>query len=92
MFLQPTSAEFNNYKIHSELWFPSYYAPLTVNILIKEEFIPRKKCTIIRNSKKESEFMESFTKKFGNIDMMFIADKATLESILQEYADIADTT
>ena len=82
MFLQPTSAEFNNYKIHPELWFPSDHTLLTVNILIKKEFILKRKCTIIRNSEEKFKFMEGFTRRFGNIDIMFIADKATLESIL----------
>jgi len=38
-FLWSNSAKLNNYEIHPELQFLSDYAPLTVNIIIKEEFI-----------------------------------------------------
>ena len=37
--LWSNSAEVNNYEIYPELWFPSDYTPLIVNIIIEEEFI-----------------------------------------------------
>jgi len=62
-----------------------------VNIIIEEEFILKKKCTIIKNSKEESEFMKDFIRKFESIDTTFITDKTSLESIVQKYADIVET-
>ena len=82
--------ELSNYKIYLELWFPSDYAPLTINIIIKKEFILKKKHTIIQNSKEK--FIEDFIRKFGSINITFIVDKTSLESIVQKYADIAEMT
>ena len=82
----------NNYEIHPEHWFLLDHTPLTINIIIKEKFISRRKHIIIKNSKEESEFMEDFTKRFGSIDIIFITDKTALKSIVQKYANIAEAT
>jgi len=81
MFLWPNSVELNNYEIYLEFWFLSDHTSLTINIIIKEEFIPRRKHTIIKNSKEKFKFIKDFTRRFGSIDTTFIADKTTLESI-----------
>jgi len=78
MFLWLTSAEFNNHEIYPKLWFSSDYTLLTINIIIKKEFILRRKHTIIKNSKEKSEFIEDLTRRFRNIGMMLITDKAYL--------------
>jgi len=56
-----------------------------MNIIIKKEFISKKKYTIVKNSKEESEFMENFIRKFKSLDTVNITDKLSLESIVQEY-------
>ena len=81
MFLWLNSAEFNNHEIYPELWFSSDHTLLTINVIIKKEFILRRKHTIIKNSKEESEFIEDFTRRFRNIGMMFITDKAYFKSM-----------
>jgi len=63
-----------------------------MNIIIKEEFIPKKKCTIVKNSKEESEFVDDFIRKFGSFNTVNITNKLSLKSIVQEYADIAELT
>ena len=92
LFLQLNFIELNNHEVYLELWFLSDHAPLTVNIIIKEEFIPKKKYTIIKNSKEELDFMKDFIRKFGSINTMIITNKTSLESIVQEYADIVGLT
>jgi len=63
-----------------------------VNIIIKEEFIPKKKYTIIKNSEDKSEFVKDFIRKIGSFDTVNITNKLSLKSIVQEYADIAEST
>ena len=63
-FLQSNLVELNSHKIHPELQFSLDHTPLTVNIIIKEEFIQHKRHTIIKNSKKESKFINDFIRNF----------------------------
>jgi len=72
MFLQTDVAEFNNYQIASDLWSPSDYAPLSVYIIIKKEAIQDRKQTIVRNSKKEKEFINKLRNKIIYINTMNI--------------------
>jgi len=76
----------------TDLCFPLDHIPLTVNIVIKEEFIPEKKWTIVKNSEDYPEFVKDFIKKFGSIDTVNVSDKPTLESIVQSYADIVESS
>ena len=91
-FLQSNSLELNNHKIHPELWFPSDHALLTINIIIEEEFIQNKRCTIIKNSEEKFEFVNNFMRRFRNINIANIVDKNSLESIVQEYVNISELT
>ena len=84
--------ELNNYEIYLELWFPSDHAPLTIDIIIEEEFILKKKCTIVKNSEEEFKFVKDFIRKFRSIDTVNITDETSLKSIVQEYADIVEST
>ena len=63
-----------------------------VNIVIKEEFIPEKKQTIVKNSKYKAEFVKDFIGKFGSINTVNISNKLTLESIIQSYANITKSS
>jgi len=62
-----------------------------MNIIIKKEFISKKKYTIVKNSKEESEFMKNFIRKSRNLDIVNITNKLSLESIVQEYTDITES-
>ena len=48
--------EIDNDSINLEIQYPSDHIPLTVNIVLIEEFIQDKQYTIIKNSKKEEKF------------------------------------
>jgi len=91
-FLQSNSAELNSHKIYSELQFSLDHTSLTVDIIIEKEFIQHKRCTIIKNSKKESKFIDDFIRNFQNIDIGNIITKGSFESIVQEYASILEST
>jgi len=90
--LQSNSTELNNHKIHSELQFPSDYIPLTVDIIIEEEFIQDKRHTIIKNSEDKFKFVNNFIIKFKNINTTNIFDKNSLKCKVQEYTNISELT
>jgi len=92
LFLWSNSVELKNYEIHPEHCFLSDHAPLTMNIIIKKEIIPKKKHTIIKNSEEESEFVKNFIRKFRSINIVNITNKLSLESIVQEYTNITEST
>ena len=81
-FLWSNSIELNNYKIHLELCFPSDHTPLTIDIVIDEEFIQVKRYTIIKSSEEETKFMFDLIKGFRNINTSNISDKDSLEHII----------
>jgi len=58
VFLCSYIEKFNNYSISPELYGLSDHALLSVYIIIEEEFIQKKKFTIIKSSKEEKEFMK----------------------------------
>ena len=91
IFLWPNSIEINNYHILSDQWFPSNNTPLIINIHILEEFVCNKQQTIIKNNKKEKEFILDIIKEISNINMSSIPNKNTLEAIVQEYSKIAES-
>jgi len=51
-----------------------------MNIIIEEEFIPKKKHTIVKNNEEESEFVEDFIRRFRSFDIVNITDKLSLKS------------
>jgi len=81
-FLYSDSTELNSHKIHPDLHFLLDYTPLTVNIVIKEEFIPVKKQTLVKNNKDKAEFVKDFIRKFSSIDTAKISNKLTLKRIV----------
>ena len=82
LFLHSNLVELNNYKIHPELWFSSDHTPLTVNIIIKKEFIQQKRHTIIKNNEDKSNFIDNFIKTFQNIDIRNIITIEFFKSIV----------
>jgi len=56
--------------------------------LFAEEIIQDKCHTIIKNSKKEENFISNLIKAIGDINTITILDKDSLELIIQEYIRI----
>jgi len=90
MFLHTNVEEFNNHSILPNLWGPSGHAPLLVYIIIEEEFIQEKKLTIIKNSKKEEEFINDLKNMVSYIEMSNIYNHEGLEEMTQEFTSIAE--
>ena len=61
-----------------------------VDISIMEEFIQKKRYTIIRNSKKEINFISELTNTIENINTSSIPDKESLETTVQNYTRISE--
>ena len=89
-FLQSSSAKLNNHNIFPELHFSSDHTSLTIDIIIKKEFIQNKRYSIVKNSKKEVKFMSELIKGFKNINTSNILDKNSLECIVQEYTVLSE--
>jgi len=87
--VQQVLTQYSN-NILSELWYPSNYALLTIDISITEELIQNKCQTIIRNSKEEENFIADFIKAIRNINTTTILDKDALENTVQEYTGISE--
>jgi len=63
------------------------HAPLTISITIIEEHIQTRKCTLVKNSKEEEEFIEELTKVIARLNTENISDKEMLEQTLQIFAN-----
>ena len=87
MFLRLTSEEFNHHSIHTDQRFLLDHVPLTVRILIFEENIQTRKCTIAKNSKKENNFVKKVIVLIKELNTIYIHNKENLESIVQEFAN-----
>ena len=77
--LYPNSLELNSYMIHPEWRLLLDYAPFTVNIVIIEEHIQTKKCTIIKNNKEERNFIIKLIKIIKCLNIEQISSKEILE-------------
>ena len=90
MFLRPNFSEFNNHTIYLDLWHPSDYTSLTVDIFISEEFIHNKYHTIIKNSKKKDKFTSKLINTIKNINTSQLDNKNSLKLIVQKFAKYPD--
>ena len=88
MFLWANVEEFNNHMISLNLWESSDHTSLSVCIIIKKEFIQDKKLAIVKNSKKEKEFVNDLKNRISCIDMSNIHNHDMLEDVTQEFASI----
>jgi len=82
IFLWADSLEINNHSILPDLCSPFDYSHLTVNIIIKEEFIQDKWRTIIKNSKEKEKFINDLKGAISNIDMFNISNIELLEKAI----------
>jgi len=65
----------------------SDHTPLTVNIMIIEEHIQTRKCTLVKNSKKEEKFIAELINVIVELNTENISDKEMLEQILQIFTN-----
>ena len=86
MFLRPNFSELDNHSIFPDLWYPSDYTPLVVDIQILEEFVPDIRHTIIKDSEEEKKFTSDVIKNFKKINTLYLSSKELLEIIVQELA------
>ena len=87
MFLKQDLLEFNNHMIHPDWRLLSDHTPLTVNIMIIEEHIQTRKCTLVKNSKKEEKFIAELINVIVELNTENISDKEMLEQILQIFTN-----
>ena len=87
MSLRQDLLEFDNHIIHLDQKFSLDHAPLTISITIIEEHIQTRKCTLVKNSKEEEEFIEELTKVIARLNTENISDKEMLEQTLQIFAN-----
>ena len=88
MFLHANTEEFNNHIISLDLQSSSNYASLSVYIIIKEETIQDRKQNIVKNSKKEKEFVNELRNRISYIDTTNIYDCEMLERVTQDFTSI----
>jgi len=70
----------------------SNHAPLTITILIVEEYIASYKRTITKNSEEEDEFIKEVITSFSKLDTLNISDIPKLEKVVSDFANIIDYT
>jgi len=58
---------------------------------IEKEFMQDKCRTIIKNSKKEANFLLKLTKAISNIDTSHLTSKDSLKTVVQEYARLSES-
>ena len=73
--------EFNNHHISPNLQSFSNHTHLLVSVIIEEEFIQERKQSIVRNSKKEKEFVNELRNSMSNVNMINILNCDTLEHV-----------
>jgi len=82
MFLCSGSTELNNYLIHPDWHLSSDYAPLTVTILITEEYITSSKLSILKKSEEEAIFVKEATAVIKNLNTSNLTDSIKLENLV----------
>ena len=61
----------------------SDYAPITVNIPIRDDDIPTKQCSLIKGSDKENRFIKDLIQFIKNLNTLSIQNIELLEEVVQ---------
>ena len=83
IFTWPSSTEFNWHHIHLDWRLSSNYAPITIDIPIRDEDIPTKQCSLIKESDEENQFIEDLIQFIKNLNTSSIQDIESLEEVVQ---------
>jgi len=76
--------------LHPEIWKPSGYVPLTIEIGIKKINIDINIWTIGKDSEEEENFINSIIKGIMILNTTNINSKETLENVVQQISTIID--
>ena len=79
MFFWADTEKFNNYQISPDFWSSSNHTSLLVCIIIEEEVIQDRKQTIVKNNKKEKEFINDLKNRISCINVTNILNCKMLE-------------
>jgi len=88
MFLRCDSEEINSHIIHPDWRLTSDHAPLTIIIPIADEHINIRKCTIIKDSVEEVEFVNEVIALFSKVDASSISNVYDLDEVVLSWVDI----
>jgi len=83
VFTRPSSVEFNCHHIYPDWRLISDHAPITVNIPIRDEYIPTKQQSLVKGSDEENRFIEDLIQFTKNLNTSLIQDAESLEEVVQ---------
>jgi len=83
MFLRTELLEYDNHTIYPDLRLISDHVPLTVDILIFEEHIQTRRCTLVKNSEEENKFVNKLIEIIKEMNTENICNKNILDQIVQ---------
>ena len=90
IFLCSRSSELNNHLIHPKWCLTSDHAPLTVTILIAEEFVQTSKLLILKKSNEEEAFIKEVISIFNSTDTSTMSNQKSLEKVVNLLASRID--
>ena len=83
VFTRPSSVEFNCHYIYPDWRLTSDHALITVNVPIRNEYIPTKQWSLVKGSNKENQFIEDPIQFTKNLNTLSIQDTESLEEVVQ---------
>ena len=86
MFLHSSSNKLDNHIIHLEWHLLSDHTPLTITILIIEEYIISSKCFISNGSEEKEVFIKDVSWIIKNLNMSNILDSSSLNNLVNSLA------